>query len=206
MPDSTPDLFFDAVNSYHKTAAMMAAIDLGLFTAIAEGADTPAALAAKVGATERGARILADCLTIQGFLTKAEGVYALTPSSATFLDERSPAYLGSAKDFLASPEFLAMVFADPAAVVRSGGSLGLGNIGPDNPIWNQVRARDGRASNPDGSCRRGPRSRWVDAAAESVGYRRGSRNVWHFRRARRTGSAGRRAGLGRRSRGRARER
>lgn len=28
-----------------------------------------------------------------------------------------------------------MVFADPAAVVRSGGSLGLGNIAPDNPIW-----------------------------------------------------------------------
>jgi hypothetical protein len=135
MPDSTPDLFFDAVNSYHKTAAMMAALDLGLFTAIGEGADTPAALAAKVGAAERGARILADYLTIQGFLTKAEGVYTLTPSSATFLDERSPAYLGSAKDFLAGPEFLAMVFADPAAVVRSGGSLGLGNIGRDNPIW-----------------------------------------------------------------------
>ncbi|MGA7197395.1 class I SAM-dependent methyltransferase [Roseiarcus sp.] len=135
MQDSTPELFFEAATSYHKTAAMMAAIDLGLFTAIAEGADTPAALAAKVGAAERGARILADYLTIHGFLTKAEGVYALTPSSATFLDERSPAYLGAAKDFLAAPEFLAMVFADPARAVRSGESLGLGNIGPDNPIW-----------------------------------------------------------------------
>ena len=50
MQDSTPELFFEAATSYHKTAAMMAAIDLGLFTAIAEGADTPAALAAKVGA------------------------------------------------------------------------------------------------------------------------------------------------------------
>ena len=40
MQDSTPELFFEAANSYHKTAAMMAAIDLGLFTAIAEGADT----------------------------------------------------------------------------------------------------------------------------------------------------------------------
>ncbi len=135
MQDSTPELFFEAANSYHKTAAMVAAIDLGLFTAIAEGANTSKALAAKVGAAEHGARILADSLTIQGFLTKADGVYALTPSSATFLDARSPAYLGSAKDFLASPEFLAMVFADPAAVVRSGGSLGLGNISPDNPIW-----------------------------------------------------------------------
>src|SRR5271166_2836581 len=90
MQDLSPDLFFEAVNSYHKTAAMMAAIDLGLFTAIAEGANTSVALAAKVGAAARGARILADSLTIQGFLTKAEGVYALTPSSATFLDQRSP--------------------------------------------------------------------------------------------------------------------
>jgi precorrin-6B methylase 2 len=135
MQDLTPDLFFDAVNSYHKTAAMIAALDLGLFTAIAEGANTSAALAAKVGAAERGARILADYLTIQGFMTKADGVYALTPSSATFLDRRSPAYLGSAPDFLASPEFRAMVFADPAGVVRSGGSVGLGNLGPNDPIW-----------------------------------------------------------------------
>jgi hypothetical protein len=135
MQDLSPDLFFDAVTSYHKTAAMIAALDLGLFTAIAEGADTAAALAGKVGVAERGGRILADYLTIQGFMTKADGVYALTPSSATFLDRRSPAYLGSAPDFLASPEFRAMVFADPAEVVRSGGSIGLGNLGPDDPIW-----------------------------------------------------------------------
>jgi len=135
MQDVTPDLFVDAIIGYHKTAAMIAALDLGLFTAIAEGAGTATALAAKVGAAERGARILADYLTIQGFLTKGDGVYALTPSSATFLDKRSPAYLGSAPDFLSSPEFRALVFTDPAAVVRAGGSLGLGNIGPDDPIW-----------------------------------------------------------------------
>jgi SAM-dependent methyltransferase len=135
MQDLSPDLFVDAVTSYHKTAAMTAALDLGLFTAIAEGADTPTALAAKVGAAERGARILADYLTIQGFMTKTDGVYALTPSSATFLDRRSPAYLGSAPDFLASPEFRTLVFADPAGVVRSGGSIGLANLRPDDPIW-----------------------------------------------------------------------
>jgi SAM-dependent methyltransferase len=135
MHDLTPDLFLDAVNSYHKTAAMLAALDLGLFTAIAQGADTSAALAAEVGAAERGARILADYLTVQGFITKADGLYKLTPSSAAFLDERSPAYIGSAPDFLASPEFRAMVFADPAGVVRSGGSIGLGNLPPDDPIW-----------------------------------------------------------------------
>jgi hypothetical protein len=179
MQDVTPDLFIDAVNSYHKTAAMIAALDIGLFTAIAEGANTSAALAAKVGAAERGVRILADYLTIQEFMTKSDGVYALTAASATFLDRRSPAYLGAASDFLASAEFRAMVFADPAGVVRSGGSLGL--------------------DDPDGPRRRGHRRGCADAPGESIGYRRGPRNVWRFCRARRAGRAGDRAGLGRRS-------
>jgi hypothetical protein len=135
MHDVTPNLFLDAANSYHKTAAMIAALDLGLFTAIAEGADTSVALAAKVGAAERGVRILADYLTIQGFMTKSDSVYTLTASSEAFLDRRSPAYLGSATDFLASAEIRTMVFADPAGVVRSGGSLDLGTLGPDDPIW-----------------------------------------------------------------------
>ncbi len=44
-----------------QTAALKAAVELGLFTAVADGQRTPAELAAKSGATERGMRILADC-------------------------------------------------------------------------------------------------------------------------------------------------
>ena len=48
-------------------------------------------------------RILCDFMTIQGFLTKQDGAYGLTPDSAVFLDKKSPAYLGSIAFFLMHP-------------------------------------------------------------------------------------------------------
>jgi ubiquinone/menaquinone biosynthesis C-methylase UbiE len=135
MDDVSPELFIDTVTSYQKTAAILAALDLGLFTAIAEGASTPAALGERVGAAERGVRILADYLTILGFMTKTDGAYKLTRSSAVFLDRRSPAYMGSIQHFLVSAELRELTFEDPAGVVRAGGSIGLANIAPDNPVW-----------------------------------------------------------------------
>ena len=38
----SPELFFDTVQAYQRTAALRAAIDLDLFTAIADGAHTVA--------------------------------------------------------------------------------------------------------------------------------------------------------------------
>src|SRR5437870_13409970 len=102
-PQPSPLLFFETVNAYQRTAAIRAAVELGLFTAIAEGADTADALAARLGAAARGVRILADYLTILGFLSKRGERYALTPDAGLFLDQRSPAYVGGALDFLLSP-------------------------------------------------------------------------------------------------------
>src|SRR5438045_358622 len=93
----SPILFFDTVNAYQRTAAIKAAVELGLFTAIAETDGSAAAAAKKIGAAERGVRVLGDYLTICGFLTKSvDRRYALTPDAAAFLDRRSPAYLGGA--------------------------------------------------------------------------------------------------------------
>lgn len=135
MQDVSPALFAAGVWAYTTTSALRAAIDLDLFTAIAEGADTPETLGPRVGAAVRGVRTLADCLTVRGFLEKQDGSYRLTPSSAAFLDRRSPTYFGSMIDFLASPEMIALAMTDPASAVRAGGTLGLANIANDNPIW-----------------------------------------------------------------------
>src|SRR5437660_5233419 len=91
----SPELIFDTLNAYQRTAALTAAIELKLFTAIGEGAATAAELAEKLDVAERGARILADYLVIIGMLTKQGGRYGLTPDTATFLDQRSPAYMGT---------------------------------------------------------------------------------------------------------------
>ena len=99
----TPERFFDAVNAHQQTEAIKSAIELELFTAIAEGHNTAEALATRCKVAERGARILCDFLAIHGFLTKAGAQYALAPDSAIFLNKLSPAYIGSAVEFLLAP-------------------------------------------------------------------------------------------------------
>ena len=131
----SPEVIFDTLNAYQRTSALRAGIDLDLFTSIGEGASTPADLAGKLHVAERGARILCDYLVIVGLLSKKDGRYALTPDSATFLDRRSPAYLGTVAKFINSRE-LTRAFDDLASVVRKGGAVSEhGTVGPEEEIW-----------------------------------------------------------------------
>ena len=130
-----PSAIFETLNRHQHTMALKGAIDLELFTHIADGATTPAALAARCGASERGVRILCDFLTVLKFLTKTDGTYGLTQDSAVFLNKRSPAYLGTIADFVAC-DALRSNFRDVAALVRKGGTLdGAGTMKPENDIW-----------------------------------------------------------------------
>jgi hypothetical protein len=131
-----PETIFATLNAHQQTAALRAGIELDIFTAVGEGADTIAALAKRCQASERGLRILCDYLVILGFLSKSAQRYALTPDSAVFLDRRSPAYIGSAAGFLTMPVMLDR-FRDLTAIVRKGGSLedDRVTIEPDSPIW-----------------------------------------------------------------------
>ena len=131
----SPDLFFDTVQAYQRTAALRAAIELGLFTAIADGAQTVPALAAKCQASERGIRILSDFLTIVGFLIKTGGSYQLTPDSAVFLNAHSPAYMGGTVAFLGSAD-LVRHFDDLAGTVRRGSiKKNDSTVADENPVW-----------------------------------------------------------------------
>jgi len=135
MPEVSPGMFIDNVLGHYRTSAIKAAIELDLFTAVAEGAADAAAIGRRVGAAERGVQALADYLTVTGFLEKADGRYRLSPSSARFLDRRSPAYLGEIHRFLAAPAMMRLSLTDPAAFVRAGGSMGLVNRAPNDPLW-----------------------------------------------------------------------
>ena len=132
----SPMLFFETVTAFQRSAAMKAAVDLDVFTAIGEGATTAAEVAARAGASERGTRVLCDYLTILGFLTKEDGRYALTPDSAVFLDRRSPAYAGGVVEFLHAPEVMG-AFSDLTTVVRTGTTAtgDEGTMEPDHPVW-----------------------------------------------------------------------
>jgi ubiquinone/menaquinone biosynthesis C-methylase UbiE len=136
QPELSPVHFFNNVNAYQRTEALKAAIELNLFTAIAEGNETTDAIAARCETSPRGTRILCDYLTVIGFLTKQADRYALTPDTAAFLDRRSPAYVGGAIEFLLAPMLMAG-FKETAAAVRKGGTAipEDGTVAPDHPVW-----------------------------------------------------------------------
>jgi len=131
----SPELFFATVFAYQRTAALNAAIELELFTAIDEGAQTVPAIAKRCKASERGTRMLCDYVTVSGFLTKTGDRYQLTPDTAFFLSKKSQAYLGGTTEFLASPD-LKRRADGVAATVRRGTVAEEGNmVSADNPVW-----------------------------------------------------------------------
>jgi precorrin-6B methylase 2 len=131
----TPERFFNAMNAYQQTEALKTALDLDLFTAIAEGDATVAMLAKRCGAAERGVRTLCDFLTIHQFLTKSGTQYGLAPDAALFLNRKSPAYVGSAMDFMLKSH-TRDAFAQLTEAVRRGGTaMGEGSVVPENPDW-----------------------------------------------------------------------
>ncbi len=132
----SPAHFFNTVNAHQRTAAIKTAIELDIFTAIGSGIESAASLAQKCQASERGIRMLCDYLTIMGFLIKETEGYKLTPDSAMFLDQKSPAYTGGVIEFLLS-HTITEAFNNLTTAVRQGGTAlsSQGTIENEHPVW-----------------------------------------------------------------------
>jgi len=126
---------YETALAYQRTAALLAAVRLNIFTLIGAGAATSDELAEKTGASGRGVRILCDFLTVIGLLEKSGCVYRVEAIARRYLDKASPAWIASAVEFFAAPETLGLVLTDPASYVRRGGSDGLAHLAPNHSIW-----------------------------------------------------------------------
>jgi 2-polyprenyl-3-methyl-5-hydroxy-6-metoxy-1,4-benzoquinol methylase len=129
-----PGRIFETLCAFQQTEALKGAVELGIFTHIAEGASSVEEIARRAQASERGMRILCDYLTIQGFLAKTGGRYSNSPTAQVFLNQRSPAYIGSMATFLAHPRLMEC-FHDMAGSVRKGGTVSPGTLAPEDPVW-----------------------------------------------------------------------
>jgi hypothetical protein len=134
----TPDLYFEMLNGHQLTAALKASLDLNLFRAIGDGPGDIVSLARQCSASERGIRILCDFLTIKGVLVKENGHYRHSPTSAAFLDPRSPACMAPTAQFMLDPRMLAP-YNNLTEIVRTGRTAlpGDGTVEPENPVWVQ---------------------------------------------------------------------
>ena len=131
-----PGLIFEILQAHQRSAALRTAIELNVFGAVGEGPADAATLAQRCSTSERGMRILCDFLTIAGLLSKQDGIYSHTPTSALFLDPRSPHSLHSTARFLGLNEMRG-AYDNLTEIVRSGHTVlpGQGSVEPENPIW-----------------------------------------------------------------------
>ncbi len=136
QPQADPERIWQIMTAFQHSAAYKAAIELELFTKIAEGNKTSGEIADACGAAERGIRILADSLTVLGLLTKHGNEYGLNDVSATFLNKHLQTYLGGAVEFIMSEAQL-RGFNDLTNAVRAGGSQvrGEASLDPESPMW-----------------------------------------------------------------------
>ncbi|HEX8250347.1 MAG TPA: class I SAM-dependent methyltransferase [Pyrinomonadaceae bacterium] len=132
----SPELFWQTITAFQRSAAMKAAIELDVFTKIDEGNKTAQAIADACRAAERGIRILCDTLTVMQFLTKESGQYDLNETSAAFLSRKSPTFIGDTINFIMSP-MQRRGFDDLTNAVRRGGSTitDEGSLDPESPMW-----------------------------------------------------------------------
>jgi ubiquinone/menaquinone biosynthesis C-methylase UbiE len=132
----SPQLFFDTVIAYQRTEALRAAIELDLFSHIGAGRHSVEQIAQACNAAQRGIRILADYLTVLGFLRKEADGYRLTPDSEVFLNRKSPAYVGGAIEFLLTDDLRRAFLNLPSAVRKGGTALpNEGTVSRDNRVW-----------------------------------------------------------------------
>jgi SAM-dependent methyltransferase len=114
-----PLWLIDEFRACERALALRTAIELDLFTKVGAGLGTLPALAKATGASARGLRFLCDYLTVHRHLTKRAGRYSLTLNSRLYLTQDSPAYFGSAVEFLASDTYV-RAFCDLGYAVARG--------------------------------------------------------------------------------------
>jgi hypothetical protein len=94
----SPDHILDTGLAFWRAKTLLSAVELGLFTALAEGPLTAEQLRERLGLHPRAVPDLPDALLALGLLERegdgSDAVYANTPETQRFLDRNSPAYVG----------------------------------------------------------------------------------------------------------------
>jgi hypothetical protein len=98
MPEFDPSHIMQVGMGFFASKALLSAVELGLFSKLAERTMTASEIAKALGLHPRAIPDFPDALVALGFLRRdgdgAEGVYSNTPESAVFLNRNSSDYVG----------------------------------------------------------------------------------------------------------------
>jgi len=90
----TPEQIMQVGLGFWGSKALLSAVEMELFSALAKRPGTLEDLQGRLGLHPRSARDFLDALVAMGFLQRIDGVYHNTPATDRFLDKRKPSYLG----------------------------------------------------------------------------------------------------------------
>jgi ubiquinone/menaquinone biosynthesis C-methylase UbiE len=123
LDPSSMQISADLMAFVWRGQTLAAAVELDLFSRIAEGKNTAQKIAAAAGTAEPATRRLLDALVAVGYLKKSAQAYRLTPGAAEYLVRGKPLYMG---DNAQLGKMLAAAWSMLPEVVRSGRPLNPG--------------------------------------------------------------------------------
>ncbi len=132
MPDPGP--LVDIALGHWKSRMLDAAVEHGLFDALADSARAPDALAEAVGLSPRGTRALLDGLCALGLVEREGEAYRNAAVAQAFLVRKDPRYLG---EFIRCHTGMAATWASYSASVRSGQPAEPVDT-PENSFWERL--------------------------------------------------------------------
>lgn len=94
MEGPTPEHLLKLGTGFFASKVLLSAVELELFTVLAERPETLAAISSRLGLHPRGARDFLDALVALKLLDRNDGHYANTPATDLFLDKNKPSYVG----------------------------------------------------------------------------------------------------------------
>src|SRR5437667_983703 len=90
----TPDAIMQLGFAFWGSKTLLSAIELGLFTLLADGPMSAEALTTRLELHPRSVRDFLDALVALGQLERHGALYSNTPAGALYLDRRKPSYMG----------------------------------------------------------------------------------------------------------------
>jgi hypothetical protein len=90
----SPEKILQTGLAFWASKTLLSAIEIGLFSELARGAQNGDVLTGRLGLHARSARDFLDALVALGFLTRDGDQYGNTPETDLFLDRRKPSYVG----------------------------------------------------------------------------------------------------------------
>jgi hypothetical protein len=90
----TPEQILQIGLGFFSSKALLSAIEMGLFTELAQHPENLEAVQGRLGLHPRSARDFLDALVALGLLERNSGIYSNTPTTDLFLDRKKPSYVG----------------------------------------------------------------------------------------------------------------